>query len=310
MGVSPMVRAILCIEAVVLMLLGIVVADQMAHKRVETLAGVNSWGYRGPVAAMQRGAEVRVAVVGGDRAFGWGVQPDQTMAAYLRTEVERRLLGAAVTVVNLGAIGLPAAAYADRIESFASLAPDIVCVYLDLIDRSPAALLPRHDSAITATTGYVPMLPLLLRDKGRALDANGRRWLGWWASTTSAALTAIDRVAYRWLGFAPAPATTDRDASLNRAVDAALAAAPAVVVVLPMPLSEAEQRAHEAARQALAARSAGEPRLSVVDLREVPALADPALRLDGFNYGAAGHSLAATAVAPAVADFARSRPKL
>jgi hypothetical protein len=312
MGVSRTVRAILCLEAIVLLGLGLVVADQLAHKRVQMLAGVNSWGYRGAIMPMQRGAEWRVAVVGGDRAFGWGVGPEEAMPAYLRTELSRQVTGdAPVMVANLGAIGLPAHDYDGRIRAFSYLRPDVVCLYVDLRDRSNAALLPRHDSGVTAATGYVPMLPLLFRDKGVKLAADGHTWLGSSASAMSTSLTAIDRVLYALVASTKEFALDDRSVSLGQAVEAALDAAPQAVVVLPMPLDDAERQAHEAARARLSPWVAAEPRLQLVDLRETTGLADPVLRLDGFHYGAAGHSMAATAIAPAVLmALSRSRPKV
>ncbi|MGE0866551.1 MAG: hypothetical protein AB7P34_21835, partial [Vicinamibacterales bacterium] len=43
-----------------------------------------------------------------------------------------------------------------------------------------------------------------------------------------------------------------------------------------------------------------EPRLRNVDLSTIGRLSDPPLLIDGYNFGAAGQSLAADAIAPAV----------
>jgi len=50
----------------------------------------------------------------------------------------------------------------------------------------------------------------------------------------------------------------------------------------------------------LTTRAAIEPRLRNVDLSTIDRLSEPQLRLDGYNLGAAGQSLAANAMAPDV----------
>lgn len=291
-------------------LLGVVI-DQYAHKRTQSLAGVNSWGYRGPVTPHRAPDEIRVAVVGGDAAFGWGVAPGETTAAYLRLWVQTSLPAGSsrtVTAVNLGALGLPARDYADRIQQFRYLAPDLICLYVDATDRLAAATLPPADSALTAWTGYVPMLPLVLKEKGDREIDRGRWMVGGVLSAGGRSLRAADRALARlWLG-AVRPLDADRGAALGDALDAALASAAAVVVVLPMPFTREEAAGHAEARQLFGRRAAAEPRMRVVDLAEQPRLADPALRLDDTNFGAGGHSLVAQAIAPAVSGFVSRGP--
>ena len=67
------VVATLALQAVVLAGLVTIALDMYAHKRVETVGGVNIWGYRGPVMRQRAPNEIRIAVVGGELAFGWGV---------------------------------------------------------------------------------------------------------------------------------------------------------------------------------------------------------------------------------------------
>jgi hypothetical protein len=290
---------------VIATLLGVVL-DQYAHRRTQSLAGVNSWGYRGPVMPEHAPDEIRIAVVGGDAAFGWGVAPGETSAAYLRLWVATSLpagFSRTVTAVNLGALGLPARDHADRIRQFRYLAPDVICLYFDPIDRLAAATLPPAHSAVTALTGYVPMLPLILQEKGDREIARGRWMVGRMLSVSGRSLGAADRALARlWLG-APFPLDADRGAALAEALDAALASAAAVIIVLPMPFTSEEAAGHAAARQLFERRAAAEPRMRVVDLAEQPRLADPELRLDATNYGAGGHSLVAQAIAPAVSEF-------
>lgn len=296
-------KLLLASEAATLAAMLMIVADQFAHKRVQEMAGVNSWGYRGAVMPKKAAGEVRIAVIGGDHGFGWGMAPEQTTAAYLRGVIGRGLAAGGgsttTTVVNLSALGLPAPAYAGRIAHFAHLAPEVICLYIDLTDREEAATLPPSDSAITALTGYVPMLPLLLRDKGRAMTMAGNEVGGSMVGALGGMLRGADRALYSWVRR-PVPTPETRRAALGRAVDATLSSARAVVTVVPMPVSASELPAHREAIALFTARAATEPRLRNVDLSAIDRLSDPQLRLDAHNFGAAGQSLVANAIAPAV----------
>jgi hypothetical protein len=295
------------LEAVALSALLMVALDQYAHKRVESQAGVNIWGYRGPVMPARRPREFRIAVVGGEHAFGWGVAPEETMAGYLRGEMQRRMPQSGesrpVTAVNLGALGLRADEYASRLQQFPSLEPDVVCLYVDLVDRRPAATLPPYDSITARTTGYVPMLPQALDEKGQALAAHGATLRGAIVSAPGRVLRAVDRGLYHLVFDPPPAATGDRIASIGRALDAALLVAGGVVIILPPPMAADEGAAHQALRDSVQARAAVEPRLRVVDLAAAPGLTDAGLRIDGVNFGAGGHSRVASLVAPAAAAF-------
>jgi hypothetical protein len=286
--------AALAAQALVMGLLFTLVLDQYAHARVEQQGGVNVWGYRGPVMPVRQPHEFRLAIAGGDYAFGWGVAPGQTTAAYLRTVVQGRMprSGEArpVTAVNLGALGLPAREYASRLAQFANLAPDVICLYVDLADSRSGSVMPPFDSGVAHLTGYVPMLPLVLAEKGLpVVGAVGR------------ALAAGDRWLYAAIGPA-AVETEDRLVSVGRAVHVALGLAP-VVVVLPVPLNSAEQAEHDGLVEVIRSRAAAEPRLRLVDLATEPRLADPSLRLDGFNLGANGQFMVASAVARGIEDL-------
>lgn len=296
-------KLVLAGEAAAMALMLMVVADQFAHKRVQAVAGVNSWGYRGAVMPQKAVGELRIAMVGGDHGFGWGMAPDETTSAYLRGVIERHLVvvgrSTTTTAVNLSAVGLPAPAYAGRIAQFAYLAPDVICLYIDLTDRGDGATLPPNESAVAALTGYVPMLPLLLRDKGRAMASDGNAFAGSVTGALGGLLRRTDRALYSWVAQPVPPSGTRREA-LGRAVDAALSAARAVVTVVPMPVSSSEWPAHREAIELFTMRAATEPRLRNVDLSTVDRLSGSQLRIDGYNLGAAGQSLAADAIAPAV----------
>ena len=48
-------------------------ADLALHHRAERSAGLNRYGYRGPVVGPKQAGEFRVAMVGGSTVFGYGV---------------------------------------------------------------------------------------------------------------------------------------------------------------------------------------------------------------------------------------------
>lgn len=303
----PFLVAALLAEALALAAAMTLVADFHAHRASEDLGGVNIWGYRGPVMPQKVPDEVRIAVVGGDLAFGWGVAAGETTAADLRQEVSLVIDkpgGRAhhVTAVNLGAMGLPASAYANWIERYQYLQPDIVCVFVDPPGGSRTrATLPREESAVFVSTGYVPMLPLVLTEKGASMKssvvANAGKALGW-----------IDREAYGVLhDQPPLQAASDADA-IARTIHAALRSARGVVIIAPPLMPDASDRSRlQPLAASLATAFHAEPRVRFVDLADAAELADAGLRLDGVNFSAGGHAKIATRVAPAVLDLVQSR---
>jgi hypothetical protein len=310
------VASILVIEAVVLSALAVVVLDVVAHKRVEQLGGVNIWGYRGPVALQKQPNEIRIAIVGGTRAFGWG-EPASALASHVRRIVmlttDRR--GEAVrpiVVLNLGTPGALPDAYPVTIERYAALQPDYICIYDDLGVR--AATFEDRASGVAALTGYVPVLPLVLREKGMTWEYGDlrrayaherpsapalRRIAGRAAVLAGVALDRADRGLARLVDHSPVGASTsgsyERD--LLAAIDAAHRRARGVVVVLS-PAETPEQIARSrAVRAPLANLAAASPWLRLVELGTHPELIDPSWRVDEWNYGSAGITLVAESIA-------------
>jgi hypothetical protein len=299
---------VLGVQAAAIGALLTVALDQYAHKRVELVGGVNMWGYRGAVLPERQPRDVRVAIVGGDLAFGWGVAAGETVAAYLETLVSVQVQrpgdrGREVAVANLGAMGRPASQYAATVSHYAYLVPDLVCVYADLTDAHPHTVLPPAHSAVFRATGYAPILPLVLREKGAAWRGDGAFVRGVVVEMAGRVLDGADRTLARVVARPGEAGPGDRGEALGAAIDAALAVAAGVVVVLPTPRSRYEVEAHTRLLDAVAPRLATTPRLRLVDLAGHPRLADPALRVDGANFGAEGHSLTAAAMAPVVLDL-------
>jgi hypothetical protein len=304
--------AALALQAVVLGGLVTIALDMYAHKRVETVGGVNIWGYRGPVMRQRAPNEIRIAVVGGELAFGWGVAEGETLAPNLRRlvalEIDQR--GQAlrpVEAVNLGAIGLPPRMYAAWIERFAYLRPDIVCVVVDPrrheTRRRP---MPDRRSLVFGAFGYAPMLPLVLEEKGTITGWSAVRLAG-------TALAAVDRTLSR-PGVGDSGTAAGAPDAPAAYVDAIVAAARTalnggakVVVVAPTYGDDADAADHEQLSAAVSALERETGRVRFVDLGDEPAVYDEALRLDGFSFGAGGNAATAELVSPAVLSLLRER---
>jgi len=157
----------------------LVTADIYVHWRTQDVAGVNIHGYRGRVIPTKRSGEIRVVMVGGSTAFGWGLPSHESIPAFL----ERRLNAATskrFSVVNLGAPGQGAYGFLYDLEDFAYLDYDIVCLYEGYNDLGPITqhglnnyLLWRRESPVFRWTGYYPILPVVLREKAQAMLNGG-----------------------------------------------------------------------------------------------------------------------------------------
>lgn len=147
-------------------------ADLYLHSRAERSAGLNRWGYRGPVAGSKQPGEIRAVVLGGSTVFGYGVKWDEAIPAQL----ERFLNdgpGPRARVINLGFNNEGAHSFLPTLQDFDYLDFDIVCLYEgynDLLgDRSPNRAVVRHDSVVFRLTGYFPILPMALEEKAMML---------------------------------------------------------------------------------------------------------------------------------------------
>jgi hypothetical protein len=292
------VFAALAVETVMLAFLLTIVADQIAHTHVEKLGGVNVWGYRGPVLHQKKANEVRIVVTGGDLAFGWGVAASEAMAPSVRELVSRRVdrpgqPDRRVTGVTAAAQGLAPAAYASWIDRFAYLRPDVICIVVDPIGHVfvQSAFLPARRSR-ASMFGYSPILPLVLQEKGTLVHSSLLRLAGDTLAAADAALGVREN-----RDAAAIVQGTDYTSSIDAAVRAGLRSSTGGVVVVLSPSSD-----NRRVKAEMASSFAGE-RVRLVDLGDDPRMLATTLRLDGFNFSAAGHSVAAENVAPAVLEL-------
>ena len=312
------------VQAAAFAVVAVVALDLYAHKRVDTVAGLNIWGYRGAVAYRKAPREIRVAVVGGTRAFGLGSSSSWTIATVVRQQVMLATdrPGRSVRQVVPLTLAWPGAlpdSYVATLEHFSYLAPDYICFYDDLGVGGSA--MPAERSGLFARTGYWPALPVVLQEKGmlwrfgsvRAGYVGGtsstsgmlRQVAGTGVQLAGRALSRVDRVIAR----SPASHRADNPeryaTELMEAVDLALAHAQGVVVALSpaeLPLQSANAAA---VMPRLEARAAIAKNLRVVDLSDTPLLLDASQRVDDWNYGGDAIAAAANRLAPAVIDLIR-----
>ena len=274
------------------------------------LGGFNIRGYRGPVAHQRQPNDIRIVFAGGTRAFGWGEPVTATTVASVRFEIARVIdqPGAALRpleVINLGQLGALPESYPATFDRYASLHPDYIGILDDLGERGPNP--PFAASGIFMATGYRPILPLVLHEKGAIV---GSRMIGVPLECVGSALATLDRWLARGAGTAAAASATSPDAyadAMIAAIDAAHRHARGVVVALAPIDTEPQRRNFDVLSARLAARGKA-PWLRIVDLSEHADLYDPQLRLDGFSFGASASSLAAQAIAPAFLDLLRADP--
>jgi hypothetical protein len=324
---------LLALELAAIALLTIVAIDISAHKRVEEQAGLNVWGYRGPVAHQRQPNELRIVAVGGTRAFGWGAAASGNVIATTRWQLTRTLDRPGhpiqpVVAINLGQPGALPESYPGTLEHFAYLRPDFVCIFDDLGESRTGTVEP---SGIFTLTGYRPALPLVLREKGMVLRFGDvkrgyaatqrddravplpRRAAGAVLERTGDALSAADRALAEMTSSrerSPAiPSTASPDAyaeAMILAIDGGHRRARGVVVVVG-PVDTPLQSRNWLALQARLAAGPQRPWLRVVDLSTREELYDPAVRLDGWNFGSGGISIASEAIAPAFLDLLAAR---
>jgi hypothetical protein len=327
---------LLAVEAIAIAAVLTVALDLREHGRVAPLGGVNEWGYRGPVARQRRPYEIRVTIVGGTRAFGWGV-PARALPAELGrvTMLTTDRPGGdprPVVVMNLGRMGALPDEYPETIEHFAYLQPDYICLFDDLGVRGGSPITGTGStSGIYQLTGYAPALPLVFREKGMIWRLGDVR-LGYAPSESvgKPSTSLVGRAAGRTLEAAgqmlaaadqtlsslvsrshrsssPGPAPTGYADAMMAAIESAHRHARGVVVVTSPP-ETAEQAANLRALLALLDGPDGSASwLRRVNLGDDAGLSsDAGLRLDGWNYSSAGVAAVASRIVPALLSLIQS----
>jgi hypothetical protein len=337
---------LLALTGTMAVLLGV---DVYLHRKYEKSAGFNIWGYRGPAVGSKKAGEYRVAVFGGSSAFGYGVDWNESFPAVL----ERRLAGRRAgpferfTVVNLGYNNEGAYSFRFTMADFLSLDYDVACLYEGYNDtmadpRRPNVAVFRHDSPVFRLTGYLPIFPIVFREKAAAmLYGNASKLYGFGEKTVFHTGIA-NRTAAESLRMA-----ADVSDSLSRQLDRATAEAPRVItdvastgcrspwqeycrsvlvatefalqhdkqvlfVTQPYELGTVGERQREQQGEAAAMlqrRFANDPRVRYLNLGPSVDLEDPALSFDHMHLTPAGNArLAGDLVQPVLDMAARRQP--
>ncbi|HWI17844.1 MAG TPA: hypothetical protein VNT81_08855 [Vicinamibacterales bacterium] len=155
---------------------GLLAVDIYLHGKYERSAGYNIWGYRGPRVGSKKPNEIRVAVLGGSTAFGYGVTWEESIPALL----EQKLSTPAqpVSVVNLGYNNEGAYSLRFTLDDYRWLDYDLAILYdgyNDLGYNAPDMnrQVYRRDSPLFRWTGYLPIFPIIFQEKAAALLSGG-----------------------------------------------------------------------------------------------------------------------------------------
>jgi lysophospholipase L1-like esterase len=174
------VFALVAVAAAALLPLAVLLAvDMHLHTKYQTSAGFNIWGYRGPAIGRKKAGEYRVAMLGGSAAYGYGVSWEEAIPAQL----ERHLMaqapaGGSFRVANLGYNNEGVYSFTSTLNDYEYLRPDLVCLYegyndLSGDDNGPNLSVFRHDSPVFRLTGYLPIFPIVFKEKAAAMLAGG-----------------------------------------------------------------------------------------------------------------------------------------
>lgn len=233
------VRRLLVVEVVVIGALLTIALDQYVHAKTDSLLGVNHRGYRGDVAGKRFAGETRIVLAGGARAFEAGTPMPETMLARLQHLLSsgRPAESGPVTVFNVASPTASRGAYARRLDRFRDIAPDIVCIYVDL-QPAPAAPPP---GLLARTAGYVPALPVL---------------------------ASLDATLGRLMPHLPTPSDDINGVAEALAIGRTLARG--TIVAVPEPVTDQEAAVHASLMQLLGTAGA-DRRVAVVQLAATPA---------------------------------------
>jgi lysophospholipase L1-like esterase len=322
--------------------IGMLIVDVAVHWRMRDLSGINVWGFRGPTLGRKQPNETRMAMLGGSTVFGFGLRPDESVPALLERRLNERgaASGRRFSVANLGAPGQGAYSFAYDLADYAFLDYDVAILYegyndLGLTDVArravPNYFLWHRESPIFRLTGYYPLLPLVLREKGTALlqggDVNRAEQQGQvvfrpgvavqvaaGALNAAAAVSEnLERQIGRLSENPPTPSVDEQCVpqwkqycgAVRDAVASALARDRRVLFVTQPYASDShvEQQANVLAM--LRARFGGDSRLQFVDLGKAIDLHDRSIAFDGLHLNARGNQIVADQLVDPVLDLIR-----
>lgn len=312
--------------------------DLYLHAKFDRIAGFNIHGYRGAVLGRKQPGEVRVVVLGGSTALGYGVRPEESFPAQLEGMLNAKHAKDApglrkFRVVNLAWNNQGAYSFQWTLRDYESLNYDLAIFYEGYNDlaESPNLFVFRHDSPIFRLTGYMPITPVIFKEKAMAIRYGGHLEEAYRGQktvfkpsavqrTTAAALESAVKISESLEGQLgrlsdhPKPAgTTGGDdcgarwahycGSIIEAANYALERGKRVIVVTQPYIADQhlDQQAHLA--PLLKARFADQPRLEYVNLGRAIDVHDASLATDGMHLSAEGNRRIAASLAAPVLEL-------
>jgi hypothetical protein len=332
--------------SVVAVLATLLAVDIYLHTKYQTSAGFNVWGYRGPSAGRKPKSEYRVVMVGGSSAFGYGVTWEQAIPAQLEQRLAKTArAGQTFKVINLGYNNEGAYSFTFTLKDYDYLQYDLACLYEGYNDltgdpRGPNVSVFRHESPVFRLTGYLPIFPIVFKEKAAAMLNGGDPGAlyrsdsktvfrpGAATTVTAGVLRTVGEVGQtleRQLGRVteePAWRIDAPDAtgckypwgqycrSVSNAIVLALQRKKQVLFVTqpyesvsPYVRSRHIEQQREA--RAMIERQFGrDPRVRIVDLGDAVDLTDPSFSFDRMHLTAAGNALLADRLVAPVIDMA------
>jgi hypothetical protein len=320
--------------------------DLYLHGKYAKTAGFNAWGYRGPIAGRKNADEYRVVVLGGSAAFGYGTNWNEAIPAALERQLAGRTVGPyrRFRVINLAYNSEGAYSFRFTLDDYRWLKYDVAVLYEGYNDiigdpQRPNLAVFRHDSPVFRLTGYLPIFPIIFKEKAAVMaggnpnsaywpDARTKFHAGLATRTTAEVLRAaaevtqsIERQISRVATEPPrrivdAASSGCREPwqeycrSVSVAVDFALQyGAQVLVVTQPWGLgfrARHQDQQGEMARM-IERRYGGNPRVQYANLGHTVDLADSALTFDGMHLTTAGNDRMAAAFVPPVLEMAVRR---
>jgi lysophospholipase L1-like esterase len=146
---------------------GVLVLDLYLHHKFAN-ATVNYRGYRGAIAGPKQPNELRLVVLGGSTAFGYGLPPEEAFPALLEKRL-RAQTGRPVKVINLAYNNQGAYSFLPTLKDYEYLQYDGIILYEGYNDLQPNTAVFRRDSPVFTTFGYYPIFPIVFAEKLKAL---------------------------------------------------------------------------------------------------------------------------------------------
>jgi hypothetical protein len=314
--------------------------DIYLHRKIERSGGVNVWGYRGAVLGDKAEREYRVAVLGGSSAYGYGVLWNESFPYVLEQALNTHAdTGKTYRVANLGYPNEAAYSFRFTMEDYEYLDFDMYVLYEgynDLGDE-PRYQVYRHESQVFRFTGYLPVFPVIFREKAFAMLNGGDIAQGYREMLNQPKQTVFQPGMATQVGAAALKIAAETAESLERqlgklttspselqqivpsagcsqrwqhycgaqqvAVAAARAKGRAVLVVSQPYISDKHVDQQRSLMGMIQQHFAGDPGVAVAAMPHVD-LRDPAIAFDGMHLTAVGNRQVAEALVRPVLELA------